>query len=80
MLSLWGVMKAIHAMFLKAGKDVTRQSFVKTLDAGYSDDPKVFPALSYSPGQHFGAKTANRLEASCSDNQWHTKDAFVAGY
>lgn len=83
LLSLWGTMKVVHQMFLAAGADMTRQSFVGALERGRSLSTGVYPDLRYSAsrGAHFGTSSVYRLEAECgTDRAFHYRDGPVSRY
>ncbi|HEX9711940.1 MAG TPA: ABC transporter substrate-binding protein [Actinomycetota bacterium] len=66
LLALWGIMKAVHQMFLAAGEDMTRASFVEEMKS-FSYKSNFFPSLSYSGKAPFGASDVNVLIGSCGD-------------
>jgi hypothetical protein len=65
MLALWGIMKAFHQVMLKAGPNVSRQSFITTMKT-LSLSTGMFPDLHYSGGP-FGAKGVHVLVAHCNE-------------
>jgi ABC-type branched-subunit amino acid transport system substrate-binding protein len=83
LLSLWGTMKVVHQMFLAAGPEMTRQSFVSALEGGKLLSTGVYPDLRYSASQgaHFGTKSVYRLEVECgTDRAFHYREGPVSGY
>lgn len=81
LLATWGLMKQIHAILDAAGRDLTRQSFVEMLDAGYDQTTGVYPSLHVHAADHLGANEVHRLEVDCDfDPTFRERDAFVTGY
>jgi hypothetical protein len=63
---LWGISKALHQMLLRAGPNLSRQSFIGTLQTNFKGvRTNVFPDLSYSPSDHFGANQVYMLKSDC---------------
>jgi branched-chain amino acid transport system substrate-binding protein len=79
-LALWGLNKGLNAMFQAAGKDMTRQSFVQTLESGKRFATGIYPAVQYSPANHFGGTQSHLLRADCSARQYKTEAQFVSGF
>ena len=79
-LALWGINKSIHQMFLAAGENVTRQSFVQTLESGVTIQTNVNPTLQYSAQNHLGAGTVHVLQADCESSSYKTIGQFVSGF
>jgi branched-chain amino acid transport system substrate-binding protein len=82
-LSLWATSRVLHQMFLQAGPDMTRQSFMQTLERGRPIQTPLYPSLRYGPsgGAHFGANQVYRLEVECdTDRAFHYRDGPVSGY
>jgi ABC-type branched-subunit amino acid transport system substrate-binding protein len=79
-LALWGLSKALNAMFQAAGKDMTRQSFVQTLESGKRFQTGVYPPVQYSPNNHFGGTQSHLLRADCQARQYKTEAQFVSGF
>jgi ABC-type branched-subunit amino acid transport system substrate-binding protein len=78
LLALWGIMKNIHQMFLAAGENVTRESFVATMN-NFRVNPGAFPSLQCSPTNHFCARNTFVLEGACNDPQgaqWVTHSRY----
>jgi branched-chain amino acid transport system substrate-binding protein len=75
---LWGLSKALHQLFLKAGQNLSRQGFIASTQTA-SVKSNVFPDLKFSPTNHFGAKTAHVLRADCSKGQYVTEIPFYGG-
>lgn len=66
--ALWGIMRAVHQMFEKAGPDVSRESFSSVNRNGFSYQSKTFPSLQFSPTDPFGARDTNVLIGKCSQS------------
>ena len=62
---LWGLSKALHQMLIKAGQNLTREGFINAVQTG-TFNPAPFPALRYSPTNHFGASSVNVLINMCN--------------
>ncbi len=67
----WGFSKVATQLMSLPGRNLTRERFIWFAERS-SVKPGVFPALSYSPTDHFGANTVVVNQARCSDNRWHT--------
>jgi len=79
-LALWGLSKGLNAMFQAAGKDMTRQSFVQTLESGKRFATGIYPPVQFSPSNHFGGGQMHLLRADCSARQYKTEAQFVSGF
>jgi len=76
LLALWGIMKNIHQMFLAAGNDMSRESFIATM-TGFRYNPSAFPTLQCAATNHFCAKDTFVLEGTCSSPpQWVTPNRY----
>jgi hypothetical protein len=67
-------------MMLAAGKDMTRQSFVQTLESGKRFATNVFPPVQFSATNHFGSAQAHLLQADCGSRTYKTAAQFVSGF
>ena len=63
-LALWGLNKTLASMFIAAGNDMSRQSFVSTLESGQEFGSGVYPSVKFSATDHFGGSQAHLLEAN----------------
>jgi ABC-type branched-subunit amino acid transport system substrate-binding protein len=76
--ALWGADKLIYAMLKAAGRDLSRQSFVKAI-SGQKFATGVYPATDYSKGP-FGGTGVHVLLANCGktkyDTQFQNKSSF----
>ena len=79
-LALWGLNKGVHQMLLAAGKDLTRQSFVQTLESGKVFQSNIYSKAQFSTKNHFGAQTSHLLKADCINHVWTTAAQFVTGF
>jgi branched-chain amino acid transport system substrate-binding protein len=79
-LGLWGGDRGLAAALQAAGRDLTRQSFIKTLEMGQSYDSHVFPPVAYSPTNHFGSSEMNLLQADCGSKTFKTVVKFASSF
>lgn len=79
-LALWGLSKQLKTMLDAAGKDVTRQSFVTTLEGGKSFAGGVYPPTTYSARNHLGGAQVHALQADCASDSYKTIATFVSGF
>jgi hypothetical protein len=77
---MWGLNKSLHQMLEATGRDLSRQSFLKTVTSGRVFHSNVYPDVSYDSTIRFGAKTAHLLEADCSSRSWKTTGRFIADF
>ncbi|HEV3363387.1 MAG TPA: hypothetical protein VG795_04485, partial [Acidimicrobiia bacterium] len=77
---MWGLNKVIHQMLEATGRDLSRQSFFKTVTSGRVFRSNVYPDVSYDSTTRFGAKTAHLLEADCGSRSWKTTGRFIADF
>jgi branched-chain amino acid transport system substrate-binding protein len=77
---MWGLNKSIHQMLAATGRDLSRQSFLKTVTSGQVFHSNVYPDVSYDSTIRFGARTAHLLEADCASRSWKTTGRFVADF
>lgn len=79
-VALWGLNKTIDQFFRAAGKDMTRQSLVATLESGKQFATGVYPPLQYNARNHFGAQSSHLLKADCGARVFKTAATFVKGF
>lgn len=79
-LALWGLSKQLKTMFDAAGKDMTRQSFVASVEGGTSFAGGVFPPTKYSARNHFGGSQVHAVQADCASDRYKTIATFVSGF
>lgn len=89
---LWGGSIVQHALFHRAGRELTRSGFINALtqmkNVKAPDNTKagnildVYSALNFSPNDHFGANQAHLLYANCSQRRWLDVPGkqFVSGF
>ncbi len=84
-LALWGTSKTLHQLLVEYGKaygtDLTREDF-RTMMENASISNGVFPDVSYTPEDHFGARTVHVLQAECSTEpaEYRTLHAFASSF
>lgn len=76
---LWGSSKLLAEMFRTAGKDLTREGFVASLERS-SIKTGILADVRFSPDDHFGGTAMHLLRADCSRNAWVTEQAFVSDF
>lgn len=87
-LALWGLAEGQHALFQGYGEvfgnDLTREDFRAFVEGGAGTvENSVYPSVTYSPDNHFGASAAHFLKADCSDAdnpEYVTLRADVSGF
>jgi ABC-type branched-subunit amino acid transport system substrate-binding protein len=79
-IALWGLAKTLHQMFLAAGKDMTRQSFVQTVESGKKFVSGVYPPVQYSSTNHLGGTQAHLLQADCGSRTYKTAAQFASSF
>jgi ABC-type branched-subunit amino acid transport system substrate-binding protein len=76
-LALWGLNKTVQLMFTETGDELARAALMNTIENGEPIDSGVFPAVEYSPDNHFGGTGAQILQADCGAGQYVTEAQFV---
>ena len=76
---LWGISKTLHQLFLKAGPNLSREGFIAST-SNASVKSGVFPDLTYTPTNHFGARQVHVLRADCSQGAYVTEKAFASSF
>ena len=79
-LALWGLSRQLKTMFDAAGKDMTRQSFVATVESGKRFAGGVYPPTTYSARNHFGGSQVHALQADCGSASYKTIATFISGF
>lgn len=77
---LWSHTKMIWNMFDRIGPQVSRESFIYSLERTRNLENGIGPRLNYAPDDHFGASEVHLSEARCSDGRWHTTKSFVSDF
>jgi hypothetical protein len=76
----WGLSKLVGVVLQATGTNLTRQSFMNTLQSGQQFATNVYPVVSYSGSVRFGAKSAHLLEADCAPKKFKTIAQFTTGF
>jgi ABC-type branched-subunit amino acid transport system substrate-binding protein len=84
-LALWGLAAVEHEAFKRyeqvyGSTDLTREDFAKMLPTQKGMATKVYPQLSYSAGDHFGANQVHVLQADCASGEHKTLATFASGF
>ena len=79
-LAEWGLNKTFRLMLEAAGRDLSRQSFLRALTSGKPFASNVFPTVAYDGSIRFGANSMHVLEADCSTRKWKTMATFAQGF
>ena len=79
MFLLWGISKTLHQLFQATGPSLSREAFIaKTQTSTVKSG--VFPDLTYTPSNHFGARQVHVLRADCSRSRYVTEKAFASSF
>jgi ABC-type branched-subunit amino acid transport system substrate-binding protein len=83
-LALWGFAKNVHELFKRYeatyGTDLTREDFRNLVEQQKGIKSGVFPELSYSNADHFGANSVHVLKADCGSRRHTTLATFATGF
>lgn len=79
MFLLWGISKALHQLFLKAGPNLTREGFISSTSTARVQTG-VYPDLQYSPTNHFGARQVHVLKVDCARGAHVTEQRFASSF
>jgi branched-chain amino acid transport system substrate-binding protein len=82
-IALWGLNKILRFMFEASatdGKSFSRQALLAGIAGGKEFKTGVYPPVTYSATQHFGAKQAHLLAPDCVKSQMITKSQFASGF
>ena len=60
------------------GKNLTRERFIWFAERVQNLQSGIFPPVSFSPTDRFGASQVHVNQARCSDARWHTIDDFAS--
>jgi branched-chain amino acid transport system substrate-binding protein len=80
MFLTWGLSKAFFQLLSRPGRNLTRERFVYFTERAQNIRTGVFPPISFTPGDSFGASEVHVNEARCSDRRWHTIQAFASDF
>lgn len=72
-IAIWGIEKLVSQMMRTAGKDLSRQSFMSTLESGKTFNNAVYPAVKFGPNNHLGGTAMHQLKADCGARQYRTE-------
>ena len=70
-LTLWGFSEFLEKALLRTGGNLTRENFMAQLQSS-AIQTSVFPAVRYSPSDHFGGTAAYMLKSDCAKKQYVT--------
>lgn len=84
-LALWSLARVQHEMFKRyeatyGSTDLTREDFVRMLERQQAVDSGVFPQLTFTPEDHFGASQVHVLQADCGTGEHRTLATFASGF
>lgn len=84
-LALWGLAEGQHQLFKRYeqqyGTELERATFRDFVEKAGTIETSVYPPVTFTKDNHFGAGKAWVLEADCSTKQYFTKgNAPVAGF
>ena len=83
-LALWGIARIQHELFktyeATYGKDLTREDFRNLVEKQTAVKTAVYPDLSYSATDHFGANQVHVLRADCAAKQYKSVATFASGF
>ncbi len=79
-LAFWGLSKTLHRVFEAAGRDLSRERLVQTLESGQTFSSGVFPPVRYSRTEHRGANQVHALRVDCNVGQWVTDYMFRSSF
>ncbi|HEX9076075.1 MAG TPA: ABC transporter substrate-binding protein [Anaerolineae bacterium] len=71
-LSGWTEAQILAEGLKRAGKDLTRDKFLQTMDAMKDYKDSILPAISYSANDHAGTKTGYFQKADLKSGKWVT--------
>lgn len=81
--AIWAQAKQVVELFeqyeARFGPDLTREQF-RAFTAQATVDSGVFPPVSYSPDDRFGASSTHQLRADCSIEEHVTIETFVSSF
>ena len=76
---LWGISKTLHQLFLKAGPNLSREAFIAST-SNATVKSGVFPDLTFTPSNHFGARQVHVLRLDCTRRAYVTEKAFASSF
>jgi ABC-type branched-subunit amino acid transport system substrate-binding protein len=82
--AIWGQARAMHDLFQRYeqhyGTDLTREEFRHFVERQQDVAGQVFPPVSYTPDDHFGARQVHVLQADCSTQEHKTLQTFQSSF
>ncbi len=83
-LALWGMNKVMDNLLEGYeqiyGNQLTREDFRAYVETAQNVQTGVFPVLSYSKDNHFGASQVHLLKADCSTGEYVNQGTFVSQF
>ena len=83
-LALWGNAAVFHELLkryeARFGPDLTREGFRAITAEAQKIETGIFPSLSFSPGDHFGANQVHVLQADCGSETYKTLATFASDF
>jgi ABC-type branched-subunit amino acid transport system substrate-binding protein len=83
-LALWGTNATLDMLFDRYGQtfgnDLTREDFRALMEGSGRIESGIFPAVEYSPQNHFGGQSVHVLQADCSKGEHVTLATFQTGF
>ncbi|MBW3595158.1 MAG: ABC transporter substrate-binding protein, partial [Actinobacteria bacterium] len=76
----WAASKVAGALLERAGRDLTRESFVQSSANAKNVKTGTMPTLNFTNEDRFGANTVTVAEARCTDNRWHTIQTYTNNF
>lgn len=82
--AIWGSSKSMHTMLERYGEqfgeDLTREDFRALLEQTGPIEGGVFPAVDYTPDNHFGGQGVHVLQADCDIEEYRDRGTFKSGF
>lgn len=83
--ALWALARTQHEMFRRyeqafGSTDLTREDFVRMLERQEAIETGIFPQLTFTPDDHFGAAQVHVLQADCNSEEHRTLATFASGF
>jgi branched-chain amino acid transport system substrate-binding protein len=83
-IALWGNAAVFHELLkkyeAKYGTDLTREGFRAVVEQSQGVKSNVFPELSFTAQDHFGANQVHVLQADCGPKTYKTLATFASGF
>jgi ABC-type branched-subunit amino acid transport system substrate-binding protein len=83
-LALWGNAAVFHELLkryeAKFGTDLTREGFRAVVAESQKVDSGIFPSLTFTPQDHFGANQVHVLQADCGSKTYKTLATFASDF